>query len=193
MHSSLQPALFGIVAFACMTLPSAASEPPGPTTAPASRFVIPTAGPIGFKDGDSFYPIRMTADGFRRQFGEPDQKMLAADGRTVAYYNYFAAGLQVAIRHGECWSYSFHAVPVSYPRSGQVWKAASIATDSGIHTGMSFEEATRITPPREVQDSGTGQTAVYRWGAAYWQKGQLDGFTITDLDRNRREGKPSLR
>ena len=193
MYSPLNPALRAIVAFACVTVSLAASEPAKPTTTPASRFVIPTAGAIGFKDGNSFYPVRMTADGFRRQFGEPDQKMLAADGRTVAYYNYFAAGLQVAIRHGECWSYTFHAIPVTYPRSGQAWKAASIATDSGIHAGISFEEATRITPPREVRDSGTGQSALYRWGGIYWEKGQLTGFTITDLDRNRREGKPSLR
>jgi hypothetical protein len=194
MYSPLKPVLFATIACACTAATSAASQPPPkPTTSPAPRFVIPTNGRIGFQDGKAFYAVRMSADAFRQRFGEPDQKMLAADGRTVAYYNYFAVGLQVAIRRGECWYYTFHTVAVTYPRSGQVWKAGNIATDSGIHAGMSFQEATRITPPSEILDSGNNQAALYRWGGIYWEKGQLNGFTITDIARNRREGKPSVR
>ena len=161
-----------------------------PTTSPGHRFIVPTKGNIGFKYADRFYPVRMNADAFRAQFGEPDQKMMSSDGRTVTYFNYFARGLQVAIRRGECWSYSFHAVPITYPRSGQTWKAADIATDNGIHAGMTFDEATKLSPPREKQASGDTVSATYSWGAIYFEKGLLTGFLITDIDRNRAEGPP---
>lgn len=185
-------ARIGIV-LSLVCIASAAPVPGGsqaskqPTTAPDTRFVIPTVAKIGFLDGEVFYPVRMKADAFRQRFGEPDQKLMTADGKTVSYYNYFSLGLQVAIRRGECWGYSFYLVPPFHRPSGPQWKPADIATDSGIRAGMSFEEATRITPPTEKHDSGGSRSAIYPWGAITWQKGQLTGFTITNIYLNRRD------
>jgi hypothetical protein len=38
------------------------------------KFVIVTEGKVGFKEGDTFYPIGMAAKEFEDKFGLPDRK-----------------------------------------------------------------------------------------------------------------------
>src|SRR6185295_17835299 len=80
----------------------------GASQAHAAKYRIITEGEFGFKKGNTFFSLKMSAADFETKFGAPEKKTKVTAGSRLAYLN---EGVCAVVEEGKIRSLTFVLVP----------------------------------------------------------------------------------
>ncbi len=138
-----------------------------------ARYRIITEGEFGFKRGNTFFALKLSATDFETRFGAAEKKTKHGDAFRFAY---LTEGISVLVQDGKIRTLTFVLVPAKTERF-QDYQSINATTSSGVRREATIAEVIKIEgePASKEEYPSLGRTILH-----YKSRGQEYAFTFKD-------------